>query len=182
MPNEPEEPPLSRLRHDATPPAELKGRVTRTLQSRGLIRHPVQRSWGWAVAAGIGLFALGLAVGRWRMSEVVPGTGQRYALLLYDPASFDRTVPEPTLVAEYRDWAISLGDRLSVGEKLGADERMLRQGDSERRPASAEGAAGPLGGLFIVQADSWEEAMAIARTCPHLKHGGVIAVREIEET
>src|SRR5512147_1240125 len=110
MQDEPEEPPLSRLRRDADPPADLKARVTRSLESRRLIRPAGQRPWAWAVAAGIGLFALGMAAGRWQgRSEGSPPAGQRYALLLYDPASFDRTTPEPVLVAEYRDWAISLG-------------------------------------------------------------------------
>lgn len=175
------EPPLSHLRRDETPSADLKRRVLLTMQTRGLTGRGHRVPWGWAVAVGIGLFVIGMALGR-RASPVSTPDGQRYALLLYDPARFDRSIPEPTLVAEYRDWAISLGDRLALGEKLGADERLLRPEDSERRPTTAEGEAGPLGGLFIVRAGSWDEAMAIARSCPHLRHGGLVAVRRIEET
>jgi hypothetical protein len=175
------EPPLSHLRRDEPPAADLKERVLQTMQARGMVGRRNRVPWGWAVAAGLGLFAAGLALGR-REGPATAPQGQRYALLLYDPASFDKSIPEANLVAEYRDWAISLGDRLSLGEKLGTDERLLRQEDSEGRPTSADGGVGPLGGLFIVRAGSWDEAMAIARSCPHLRHGGVVAVRRIEET
>lgn len=152
-----------------------------TMRSRGPLTRGTRFHWAWAAAAGLALFALGLGLGRW--STAVPvAAGQRYALLLYDPAGFDRSIPEPTLVTEYRDWAVSLGNRLSLGEKLGSEERLLRPDDSVGRPAGPDGGTGPLGGLFIVRAGSWEEAMEIARSCPHLRHGGVISVRRIEET
>ena len=177
-------PPLGPLRRDQSPPGELKGRVRRSLEARGLLQRPGWVRVGWAIAAGIAglsLFAGGLTLGRSSSTQVAEG--QRYALLLYDPASFDRSIPEPTLVAEYREWAVSLGSRLSMGEKLGTSERILPLVPSgSQASASVAGSAGPLGGLFIVRASSWEEAMAIARSCPHLRHGGVVAVRAIEET
>ncbi len=176
-----EPPALSELRQDRDPPPELKARVIERLESRGLLRPRPTARWGWAIAAGIALFSAGVGLGRSAGQSASPA-GQRYALLLYDPAGFDRSVPEENLVEEYRNWAISLGDKLSMGEKLSEEERLLRQDDSERRPNSAEGPAGPLGGLFIIRAGTLDEAMAIARSCPHLKHGGVIAVREIVPT
>jgi hypothetical protein len=172
--------PLSYLRQDQAPSPELRGRVVDSLEARGALRRATRARWGWAIAAGITLFAAGMGLGRWSLTKAPES--QRYALLLYDPAGFDRSIPEENLVEEYREWAISLGDRLSMGEKLSIDERLLREDDSENRPNSVEGAAGPLGGLFIVRAGTWEEAMAIARSCPHLKHGGVVAVREIVPT
>lgn len=176
-------PPLGHLRRDECPPGALRDRVRRNLEALRLLQRPRWVRVGWAIAAGmagLSLFAGGLALGG--RSSIPVAQGQRYALLLYDPASFDRSIPEPTLVAEYREWAVSLGNRLSMGEKLGTEEQLLRQAHSEKRPALLEGEAGPLGGLFIIRAGNWDEAMAIARSCPHLKHGGVIAVRAIEET
>lgn len=174
------EAPLARLRTDPVPPRELKDRVLASARVLGLVDMPHRFRAGWALAAGLALFVGGLALGRW--STAPTPEGRRYALLLYDPATFDRSMPDSALVAEYRRWAVSLGDRLSIGEKLGTEERVLRQGDSDNRPAAVGGEAGPLGGLFIVRAGNWNEAIAIARTCPHLKRGGVIAVRAIEET
>jgi hypothetical protein len=167
------------LRQDRTPPAELKSRIRRDLSGRGLIRRREWSRVSGGLAAGLvalTLFGGGLVLGR-RSTGTAAESGPRFVLLLYDPAGFDRTVPEPTLVEEYRSWAHSLGDRLALGEKLGAEERLLGQDH-----AAAAGAAGPLGGLFIIRARNLEEAMKIARSCPHLKHGGVIAVRAIEET
>ncbi len=39
-----------------------------------------------------------------------------------------------------------------------------------------------LGGWFIVGARDEEQAIEIARSCPHLAHGGTISVREIDGT
>jgi hypothetical protein len=37
-------------------------------------------------------------------------------------------------------------------------------------------------GFFLVRAATAEEAEAIARGCPHLRHGGTISLREIDPT
>jgi hypothetical protein len=79
-------------------------------------------------------------------------------------------------VSEYRNWAIGLrkaGAEIR-GEKL-SPERHERLG-----PAAPGGA--PLGGYFVVSAKDWASAMEVARSCPHLKHGGTIEVREIQRT
>src|SRR5262245_32632499 len=116
--------PLSRLGGEADPSPHLKERVVDTLASRGLVRTHSTARWAWAVAAGIALFAAGVGLGR-RTGARVPES-QRYALLLYDPAGFDHSVPEENLVEEYRQWAISLGNKLSMGEKLSREERLLQ--------------------------------------------------------
>lgn len=37
-------------------------------------------------------------------------------------------------------------------------------------------------GLFIIAARTDDEALAIARSCPHLRHGGTVSLRPIEPT
>lgn len=37
-----------------------------------------------------------------------------------------------------------------------------------------------LGGFYIVQADSYEKAVALVRDCPQFEFGGTIEVREID--
>jgi len=39
-----------------------------------------------------------------------------------------------------------------------------------------------LGGYFLIKAQDMNAALAIARTCPHLKYGGSIEIRPIEDT
>jgi hypothetical protein len=184
------DPPLAHLSRDEPPPAELRQRVRRNLHSRGLLARPGRASRGLLIAAGLAglaLFATGLAVGRRTapsMTAVTTAPGPRFALLLYEPAGFDQDTPESRLVMEYREWATTLGgNRLDLGEKLSIDERLLQPAKAGGEPpVPAATPSGPLAGFFIIRAGDWDEAMAIARTCPHLSHGGVVAVRRIEET
>ncbi len=39
-----------------------------------------------------------------------------------------------------------------------------------------------IGGIFTIDADSYDEAVEISKDCPHLKYGGWIEVREVEPT
>jgi hypothetical protein len=104
--------------------------------------------------------------------------GPRFALFLYDapgePAMSEAQMQER--VSEYRNWAIGLRGRgASIrGEKL-------QPGRVERLGPAAPGEA-PLGGYFVISAKDWAAAMEVARSCPHLRHGGTIEVREIEKT
>jgi hypothetical protein len=90
------------------------------------------------------------------------------------------------LVTEYSAWAAALRERgrLETGEQLAAAEILLEGQEGsivagERGPAAE---AGALTGLFVIRAASESEALSIARTCPHLKYGGRIAVRAIVGT
>jgi len=109
-------------------------------------------------------------------------SGQRFVLLLRmeERAGDDRT-PEQRLrtVQRYRDWSRELA-RLGVvesGEKLAeAEGWLLRQGAEEQR-----GQFGGVAGYFVLRAADYDEALRLARTCPHLEHGS-IELRRIEET
>ena len=167
------------------PPAGLEDAVVDRLSRQGLIVNPRTgwARWALAAAAGIALFAAGLALGQRRSApapEAGPAAGMtRYVLLLYD-APGEATLTDTEMAArvdEYRNWAIGLrqsGSDIS-GEKLAS--RNLDLGSS----AAAAGPE-PLGGFFIFSAKDSEAALAIARSCPHLKHGGRAELRPIEET
>lgn len=171
---------------DAVPPPELKQQVTGSLKARGLLggagtgrRQPWLRA-----AAAVMLLAGGAAVGRLSVrsgAAALPDTRPQYMLLLYEDSSFAGR-GDPQLVAEYGAWADSLArtGALVSGEKL-ADEggAVLHAAGIEAGtiPASAE-----LAGYFIVSAASEEDALGIARACPHLRHGGFVALRRIEPT
>lgn len=112
-----------------------------------------------------------------------------YMLLLHDP-----TTSEPELSAEeiqriigdYMAWRSEIASqgRLIGGQKL-ADEggRHLRAENGAIRVTD-----GPytevkeaLGGYFAIKAENYDEAVEISKTCPHLKYGGWIELREIDE-
>jgi len=138
-----------------------------------------------AAAAGLALFALGVAVGGRRAPA--PGAAAnsaaaampRFVLLLYDaPDERELTATEMAArVAEYRDWAIGLrraGSDIS-GEKLAP-------GSLDLGAANAPAGPLPLGGYFVFSAKDPAAAEEVARSCPHVRHGGRVALRPIEET
>ena len=175
--------PLKALDREIAPPALLEARVLRMLRARGFLRRSGSGT-AWralaAAAAAVILVAAGYVAGLGRGSAGGPAAeGRRYVLLLYEDAAFAPSQPEEQLVAEYSAWAASLGQegRLEMGEKLADDGLVLRPGADS---ALVEDAA--LGGFFVIRAGSDAEAVTIAKTCPHLKYGGRIAVRAIVET
>lgn len=181
------------LDHEATPPPTLRTRVLRTLRARGRLR-PATR-WGprtARIAAAVLLFALGGVVGR-RTAPAPPGTpataalgADRYMLLLYAGDQFQWDVPEARLVEEYRAWATSLrAARFVRGERLGELEVELTPRDATGpAPLAARVVRSRVGvsGYFLVEAESWEQAVALARTCPHLRYGGRIVLRAVVPT
>ena len=38
-----------------------------------------------------------------------------------------------------------------------------------------------VGGYFLIRASSYDVAVEIARTCPHLRYGGRIEVRQVDD-
>ena len=167
------------------PPSGLEDRVVESLRARGLLdaqrrgpRRIVPARWAWpaAIAAGLLLFAGGFTLGRVPVQTAGAGMG-RYTLLLYEGPGFNTAgKPEAELVAEYTAWAGELAGRgsLVAGEKLAAREWILGAGGSAGQQEPA--------GFFIIAARTDDEALAIARSCPHLRYGGTVAVRPVEPT
>jgi hypothetical protein len=151
------------------------------------------RSPGWsglvprltALAAGV---VLGLGVGwildRPAQEPVQVARGSAYLLLLHEPpellagASAEEIA---AVVGRYRSWAQELAARglLEAGEKLADREGWLLRADgsvAERREP------GGIGGFFVLRAEDEQQALSLARTCPHLEQGGWIELRRIEAT
>ena len=178
---------LTALGSAAPPPSGLEEATLSRLRAEGLVRRRGRSgnaSRLLAAAAALALFAAGLVLGR----RSTPATaapsassgveGPRFVLFLYDaptePAMSEAQMQER--VSEYRNWASGLRRRgASIrGEKL-------QSGRAERLGPAAAGEA-PLGGYFVISAKDWDSAMEVARSCPHLKHGGTIEVRQVEKT
>ena len=176
---------LDRLRA-AGPPADLEEAVGVALAARGRIassgggvgdmRVPRRRALGWAVlaaAACLAAFLAGRAISD-RGAGVEPTVAMgTYMILLYEDASYRApATPEAhaARVREYAAWAADLRER-------GIEIR-----GEELDPAGAlEGPAGVLSGFFLLEVPSAEEADEIARTVPHLRHGGTVVVRRVVE-
>ncbi|MGH7537522.1 MAG: YciI family protein [Gemmatimonadales bacterium] len=182
---------LDRHASPSTPPPLLKARVMTSLRERGLIRAAAGRTWRWAVpaslVAAVVVFAAGFQVGRRSAppERAVTLTPQ-FVLFLYEDAGFHLGRDPRESVAEYGAWGrrIRRQGRYLDGQKLFDSTRQLAAVDGEIRVASSElpGPAGRLGGYFIIGARDYDEAVAVAKTHPHLKYGGRIVIREIEPT
>ncbi|MGE3467768.1 MAG: YciI family protein [Pyrinomonadaceae bacterium] len=113
-----------------------------------------------------------------------------YMLLLHErPADYSQFSAEEiqTVIAEYVAWRrkIEADGRYVDGSKL-RDEggRRLAMTDSGLRVTDgpyAE-AAEVIGGIFTIAAKDYDDAVEVAGSCPHLKYGGTIELREIEPT
>jgi hypothetical protein len=94
-------------------------------------------------------------------------------LLLYEDAAYRApATPEEQAarVAEYVGWAEDLRER-------GIDI----EGEELAPEGASEGRLGILSGYFLVAAPDADAAVAIARTTPHVRHGGTVVVRRIVE-
>lgn len=177
---------LAGLARERDPGPEVEERIVSALRGRGLIRTPGMRSRSWsrpaAAAAALALFAAGLGVGRNLASRAVaPPAEPRFALFLLRGAERvpQQANEEAARVAEYRAWARGLAGtgRFVSGEKL--EDEAERLGGPE---AGAPNPAEEIRGFFVISARNLGEALAIARKCPHLRHGGRILLRPIART
>lgn len=171
----------------AVPPPQLEARVADTLTRRGLLAPPARRAgrplWrvARALAAAAIVFVAGAVAGRMsRTPQPATPTAARFVLLLYDGDDAGGAAAEAARIDEHRRWARALaeGGRSVSGEKLGPAAREL--GPAGLTPALRDSVA--LGGFFIISADNTDDAVAVARTSPLLRHGGRIVVRPIDPT
>jgi len=104
--------------------------------------------------------------------------GESYLLLLHEEPGFgagESEAEHARVVERYARWADELGARCSGGEELAEDGLALRAG---AEPAAlASGAR--VGGFFRLETADRDEALALARTCPHLERGGWIELRRV---
>ena len=182
---------LKELPRELSPGPELEERIVAALARRGLVapsspfRRPAARGARAlaALAAGILLVAAGVWIGRAlpvRSAHAAAEASPRFVLFLLRGAESDRAEDESARVAEYRAWAreIAASGRAVAGEKL--DDRAERVGAPDEAPAAPPGEE--IRGYFVISAPSLDDAIAVARGCPHLKHGGRIVVRPIAAT
>lgn len=111
-----------------------------------------------------------------------------FMLLLHDTITeWEDVSPEEMqkVIAEYVAWRneIEARGRLIGGQKL-TDEagRHLTLDDGEIRVTDGPYAEAKemLGGYFAIKAADYNEAVEMSKTCPHLKYGGRIEIRKID--
>ena len=175
------------------PPIELEDSVVDALNERGLLQPPTTDNWrtlrfGMALAASLALVAIGYWLGQ--SSAGAPGslTGAEtnlYALLLYETPQYDRAegAEARQRYSEYGQWvaeAISR-DQFVTGEDLEVEKGWRIVPGQTDWPVQSDAAApeaAPLSGIFFIRADGPDEALALAKELPHLRHGGTVVVQK----
>lgn len=79
----------------------------------------------------------------------------------------------------YQDWiaGIAAQDKLvAPPRRWDTDGRVVSTAKKIHQGPYAEGTMS-IGGLFLVKADSYDDAVAIARACPIIEYGAVVEVR-----
>ncbi len=179
------------LSRERSPAASLETRIISALKARGLIRM-TQALPIWTLPRLAGAFvvamvflALGFGLGKWQSG--VPSQRPHhnmFVLFLYGDSP--ETPPDDmSKVVEYGKWAraIRMSKRMITGEKLKDGGRLLRnvQGQLEIREVRGAGEPDVLGGYFLIEAENYDEAIKVAASCPHLKYGGLIELRQIDQ-
>jgi hypothetical protein len=170
---------LAALPGSISPPEALERRVLRATRLKRVVPRAV------AAAAALVLFASGFAAGRVATEAPTPDAGtNQYALLLYEGADYQESQSGGMAdrVAEYRAWARELSQR---GMRV-SGERLERGGIELQPPGAVARSAADgvqrISGFFIITAPSRAEAERVAKTCPHLRHGGRVVVKAMLPT
>ncbi len=112
----------------------------------------------------------------------------QFILLLHEtPADFSQVSPEEiqAILGKYLAWRekITAAGQLMDGHKL-TDEggRSLTLGEGRLRVVDGpySEAKEVIGGLFIIEAKDYDQAVEISSGCPHLEFGGRIELRQID--
>ncbi|MDX1382986.1 MAG: YciI family protein [Thermoanaerobaculia bacterium] len=112
----------------------------------------------------------------------------QFILLLHDRDN-DMTTMSPDeiqgIIEEYSAWSRQMAEagRLVGGHKLtDGDGRDLTgwQDEFSATDSPAAEAKEVIGGLYHIEAADYDEAVELARSCPHLKFGGRIELRQVD--
>jgi len=112
----------------------------------------------------------------------------KYMLLLHDnPNAFANVSPEAMqkVVEKYIAWGKKLREAgvMRAGDKL-TDEpgRVMRRKDGHVHVTDGPYSESKelLGGYYMIEADTYDKAVELARDCPQLEVGGTIEVRQVE--
>jgi hypothetical protein len=113
----------------------------------------------------------------------------QFMLLLHEhPADFANVTMEEiqAIIEEYTAWRdqIAAAGRFVASHKL-QDEggRHLKLHDDQLRVVDGPYAEAKevMGGYYIVSSADYDEAVEVSKSCPHLKYGGWIELRQIDE-
>jgi hypothetical protein len=149
-------------------------------------RTTMKVSWlAAALLAGVMLGgAAGMTIRKTPDGNLEGAAGSTFLLLLHESTREHQDVTPAqmdSIVGEYRAWAL----RLRNEQKLVGAEKLRDEAGRWLDPAGTLKVSDPdehVSGYFVIRAQNYDDAVAIARASPHLKYGGTIEVRAIQNT
>lgn len=115
-----------------------------------------------------------------------PG-GQSYVVILHGIWGDAETLTADVAsgrAAEYWGWATDLAERgvlIAAGDLAWDPVRRIDAAGGMAMYTEAIQDPNYVVGMFTVRADSYEEALELARECPHLRFGGSVTVRQVSQ-
>lgn len=176
-------------RNDQVPPY-LITKIIKKMKEEHLILEPrplLNRSWSGIAASlliAIGIFTGGYFMGNTSHSVPPPvekTNRSKFILLVHN----DDVPPADPMqqVREYSDWLQDIkAKRMADGEHLHNNGWVItseKQAGTQITSKNEFPGRQELGGYFTFEANTADEALSIARTCPHLNYQGTLELREI---
>lgn len=111
---------------------------------------------------------------------------QEFLLVIHRDLTSANPQPSPDQMKEalkpYQEWiaGIAAQDRLVAPPKRwDVDGRVIRSAQQKEQISSGPYAEGKesIGGLFLIKAKDYDEAVALAKGCPIIQYGAIVEVR-----
>lgn len=106
----------------------------------------------------------------------------KYMLILFDNVeAFQESSPEEMQeeIGLHMKWIENLGDHYDSGEPLHLEAKNIKGKQKVVSDGPFIEAKEMIGGFYIINANSLDEATELAKECPVLRLGGSIEVREV---
>ena len=170
------------LNREKLPSPSLEKQIIKELKTQNLIKTKTYKmntylKWVASVAAAVLLFYVGHFVGQRSIDNVTIDPNKGYILILHEDSHFSPGDPNE-MFREYSSWmqnTFAKGVNIT-GQELKNEAVMVdRQKNLEYLDESA---SDKVTGYFILEAESMELALEIAKDNPHVKYGGSIEVKE----
>lgn len=183
-------PELRSAAREASPPPELEDRVVRALQRAGLLspssagRRPKVVRLAATAAASLLIFLAGWWLGTNRPFAAPPPPQPKptFALFLRQGPNYRAPVEAQQRVEEYKAWAARVREAgvQITGQKLKQELFSLTYAQGQAVLLLGRSEPEPISGFFLLESRDLDQALQVAKSCPHLRYGGTIEVRPID--
>jgi hypothetical protein len=98
---------------------------------------------------------------------------QKFLLAYHGGKKFDSMEEGRAHMGKWQSWMQSLGDAVvDPGMPVGPSKTVSSSGVAD------DGGSNPLSGMTVLQAETMEQALEMAKSCPHVDNGGTIEVAQ----